>query len=178
MASTLKDLTDSAQKFVVGSLDNMKHMIDRSADEVKKTDMIGAGRRIADQFLEGTKETVCRVADSAGKADAVDALRCLATGTLDNVRDTVQVASEESQRINLVETGSKVSQEALELMRRQIELGFDTGREVGQVLDRVMPVRMLNGVTATATASTRPAGVVTRVEIESDKGTIKTETAK
>lgn len=176
MASTLKDLTDSAQKFVVGSLDNVKHMIDRSADEVAKADVVGAGRRIADQLLEGTKETVSRVADGASKGDPVDAVRCFATGTLENVRETVRVASEESQRINLVETGSYVTQEALELMRRQVELGFDTGREVGQVLDRVMPVRMLNGVGTPA--PTRPTGVVTRVEIESDKGTIKTETAK
>ena len=176
MASTLKDLTDSAQKFVVGSLDNVKTLIDRSADEVAKADMVGAGRRIADQFINGTRETVNRVADGAAKADAVDALRCLATGTLENVRETVRVASEESQRIKLVEHGSNMTQEAIDLMRRQIELGFDTGREVGQVLDRVMPVRMLNGV-GTPT-STRPTGVVTRVEIESDKGTIKTQTAQ
>ena len=176
MASTLKDLTDSAQKFMVGSLDNMKQLIDKSADEVAKADVVGAGRRIADQVLDGTKETVSRMADCAAKADGIEAVRCLATGTLENVRETVRVASEESQRINLVETGSNVAQEALDLVRRQIDLGFDTGRQVGEALDRVMPVRMLNGVTPAPT--TRPAGVVTRVEIESDKGTIKTETAK
>lgn len=177
MASTLKDLTDSASKFVVGSLDNVKNMIDRSADEVAKADVVGAGRRIADQFLDGTKETVNRMADSASSADPVAAVRHLATGTLENARETVRVASEESQRINLVETGSRVTQESIEMLRRQVELGFDTGREVGQVLDRVMPMRMLNGVT-TPTPGARPAGVVTRVEIESDKGTVRTETSK
>ena len=177
MASTLKDLTDSASKFVVGSLDNVKSMIDRSADEVAKADVVGAGRRIADQLLDGTKETVNRVADSASKADPVAAVRDLATGTLENAREAVRVASEESQRINLVETGSRVAQESLEALRRQVELGFDTGREVGQVLDRVMPIRRLNGA-ATPMPGARPAGVVTRVEIESDKGTVRTETAR
>lgn len=177
MASTLKDLTDSASKFMVGSLDNMKFMLDRSADEVAKADVVGASRRLADQLLDGTKETVNRVADSASKSDPMAAVRHLATGTLENAREAVRVASEESQRINLVETGSRVAQESLELLRRQVELGFDTGREVGQVLDRAMPMRMLNGVGNPAPGA-RPAGVVTRVEIESDKGTVKTETAK
>jgi hypothetical protein len=170
MASTMKDFADSATRFMNTSLDNMKHFIDRASDEVAKADVVGANRRIADHVIEGAKETVCRVSDAAGKADAVNLVLHLATGTIETARETVRVASEESQRINLVETGSKVTQEGLDLLRRQLELSFDTGREMGSVMNRMLPFR----VAPSKETAARP-GVITRVEIESDKGTIKTE---
>lgn len=171
MASTYKDLADSASKFLNTSLDNVRNFIDRTADEVAKADVVGANRRIADQVIEATKETVNRVADSAAKNDPMNAVLNLATGAIEGARETVRVASEESQRINLVETGSRVTQESLDLVRRQLEVTFDASREMGEVVNRMIPLR-----TGTV-SSTRPAGVVTRVEIESDKGTIKTEPA-
>lgn len=172
MASTYKDLADSASKFLNTSLDNVKNFIDRTSDEVAKADVIGANRRIADQVIEATKETVNRVADSAAKSDAMNAVLNLATGTIDGAKETVRVASEETQRINLVETGSRVTQEGLDLVRRQLEVTFDASREMGDVVNRLVPIRATS-----MSSSTRPAGVVTRVEIESDKGTIKTEPA-
>jgi hypothetical protein len=154
-------------------LDNVKNFIDRTSDEVAKADVIGANRRIADQVIEATKETVNRVADSAAKSDAMNAVLNLATGTIDGAKETVRVASEETQRINLIETGSRVTQEGLDLVRRQLEVTFDASREMGDVVNRLVPIR----ATSMSSTSTRPAGVVTRVEIESDKGTIKTEPA-
>ncbi|MFP5504502.1 MAG: hypothetical protein ACLGIN_18610 [Candidatus Sericytochromatia bacterium] len=169
MGTTMKTFTDTASKFVNTSLDNMRDFIDRTAEEMKKADVIGANRRIADQLIDSTKDTVNRVADSARQADTMSAVCELATGTIESARETVRVASEETQRINLIETGSRVTQESLELVRRQVDLTFDTSREMGDVVNRLMPVGM------SAVNEVRPAGVVTRVEIESDSGTIKTE---
>lgn len=169
MATNIKALTDVASRFVNTSLDNVKHFIDRTADEVAKADVIGANRRLADQMIESAKDTVSRAADSASRAEALDAVLVLATGTLEGARDTVRVAAEESQRINLVETGSRVLEEGLDLTRRQLELGVDASREAYGMVNRLMPFKV-NPV-----SESRPVGVVTRVEIESDKGTIKAE---
>lgn len=172
MASTYKDLADSASKFLNTSLDNVKHFIDRTADEVAKADVVGANRRLADHVIESTKETVDRVAECVAKNEPMNAFVSLATGTLDGAKHVVRVAGEETQRINLVEAGSRITQEGLELARRQLEVTFDASKEMGDVVNRMIPIR-----SATSGTANRPAGVVTRVEIESDKGTIKTEPA-
>lgn len=168
MASNLKEITDSASRFVNTSLDNMRQFIDTAADEVAKADVIGANRRIADQVIDSAKVTVTRVADSAANRDPIHAVLDLATGTLEGAKETVKVASEESQRINLVETGSKVTQEGLDLVRRQLELSYDTSRMVGQAMGGMIPFRVPS-LSQMTQSSVRPAGVVTRVEIESDK---------
>ncbi len=172
MASNQNDkhnLSDAVTNYVTTSLDNLKKFVDHTADEVAKADVVGANRRIIDQVIEGTKHTITKVAESAARNDAMAAVRSLTTGFVENAKQTVRVATEESQRINLVETGAKVTQEGLDLVKRQLELSFDTGGELGQAAEEMNP---LKGMSADATK--RP-GVVTRVEIESDKGTIRTD---
>lgn len=172
MASTIKDIADTASHFVVSSLDNVKQFIDCASEEMAKADVIGANRRVADSVIDGTRETTCRVSEAVGKADTMDAVYQFALGTVEVAKDAVRVASEETERIGLVETGSRVAQEGLDLLRRQIELGFDTSRRVGDLMDRMGPFGL------PATTQNRPAGVVTRVEIESDQGTLRAEPSK
>lgn len=173
MASNQNDkhnLSDSVTKYVTTSLDNLKKFVDHTADEVAKADVVGANRRIIDQVLEGTKDTITKVAESAARNDAMAAVRCLTTGFVENAKQTVRVASEETQRINLVETGAKVTQEGLDLVKRQLNLSFDAGSEISEAAEEMNPLKGMG-----ADATKRP-GVVTRVEIESDKGTIRTDT--
>lgn len=172
MASTENEkhnLSDSVTKYVTKSLDNIKKFVDHTADEVAKADVVGANRRIIDQVLEGTKDTITKVAENAARNDTMAAVRSLATGVVENAKQTVRVASEESQRINLVETGAKVTQEGLDLVKRQLDLSFDAGGEISEVAGEMNPLKGMG-----AEGTKRP-GVVTRVEIESDKGTIRTD---
>lgn len=171
MAETSRDFTTTVSDFVTTSLDNIKRFIDHTTEEVAKADVVGANRRIVDQVIEGTKETVTEVAECAAKNDPLAAVRHLATGTLRNTKETVRVASEESRRINLLETGAKVTQEGLDLLRRQVDLGFDVGSEFGQAVEGMLPFRE-------AIPYGKRPGVVTRVEIESDKGPVKPEPAQ
>jgi hypothetical protein len=163
------NLSESVTKYVTTSLDNIKTFVDQTADEVVKADVVGANRRIIDQVIEGTKDTITKVAESAARNDAMAAVRNLATGVVENAKETVRVATEETQRINLVETGAKVAQEGLDLVKRQLDLGFEAGGEIGQAAVELNPLKDMG-----ADATKRP-GVVTRVEIESDKGTIRTD---
>ena len=163
------NLSDSVTKYVTTSLDNIKTFVDQTADEVAKADVVGANRRIIDQMIEGTKDTITKMAESAARNDTMSAMRNLATGVVENAKETVRIATEETQRINLVETGAKVTQEGLDLLKRQLDLSFDAGGEIGQAAEGMNPLRGVG-----AEAGKRP-GVVTRVEIESDKGTIRTE---
>lgn len=165
------NLTESVTNYVTTSLDNLKGFVDRTADEVAKADVVGANRRIVDQVIEGTKDTITRVAESAARNDVMAAARHLTTGVVENARETVRVATEESQRINLVETGAKVTQEGLDLVKRQIDLGFDTGSALGRIASEHNPLKSI------APESMKRPGVITRVEIESDKGTIRTDAA-
>lgn len=166
-----RNLSDSVTNYVTTSLDNIKNFVDKTADEVAKADMVGANRRIIDQVIEGTKDTITKVAESAARNDTMSAVRNLATGMVENAKETVRIATEETQRINLVETGANVAQEGLDLVKRQLDLSFEAGGEIGAAAQDVNPLKNMNmGVDATK----RP-GVVTRVEIESDKGTIRTD---
>ena len=162
------NLSDSVTKYVTTSLDNIKKFVDHTADEVAKADVVGANRRIIDTVIEGTKDTVTKVAESAARNDAMSAMRNLATGVVENAKQTVRIATEETQRINLVETGAKVTQEGLDLVKRQLDLSFEAGGEIGKAVEEQLP----RGMNPDATK--RP-GTVTRVEIESDKGTIRTD---
>jgi hypothetical protein len=164
----MKDLSESASKFVAISLDNVKHLVDRTADELGKADVIGANRRIAGQMLEGTKETFCRWADAAAKNEPLEAVRHWTTGTIENAKDTIKVASDESKRVNLFETGARITQEGLEFLRRQVDLSLDTSRDVGDAVNQALPMRI--GVVSGARDNRRP-GTVTRVEIEQEKAT-------
>lgn len=163
------NLSDSVTKYVTSSLDNFKNFVDHTAEEVAKADMVGANRRILDQVIEGTKDTITKVAESAARNDTMSAVRHLATGMVENAKDTVRVATEETQRINLVETGAKVAQEGLDLVKRQLDLGFEAGGEIGQATQDMNPLKGMG-----PDATKRP-GVITRVEIESDRGTIRTD---
>lgn len=163
------NLTDTVTTYVTSSLDNLKGFVDRTTDEVAKADVIGANRRIVDHVIEGTKDTITRVAESAARNDLMMAARHLTTGVVENAKETVRVAHEESQRINLVETGAKVAQESLDLMKRQIDLGFDTGSALGRSAGQL---NVLKGMSPEAMK--RP-GTITRVEIESDKGVLRTD---
>lgn len=191
MAKTHKEQNGSMTRFVTDSLDNMKRFIDRTSDEVAKADVIGVNRRFADVVIDGTKDTFEKVSSCASKRDAFSAMRCLAEGMLDGAREVVKVANEESQRINLMETSAKVTLEGIEMARRQLDIVFDATAEVGDALGETAETvsSSINSGISNVTnmmpnmpnfmggeePQKRP-GVVTRVEIETDKSTGRTET--
>ncbi|MDB5101640.1 MAG: hypothetical protein JWM80_6061 [Cyanobacteria bacterium RYN_339] len=187
MAKTHKEQNGSVTRFVTESLDNVKQFIDRTSDEVAKADLIGANRRFADVLIDGTKDTFTKVADCANKREAIGAVRRLAEGMLDSAREALKVANEESQRINLMETGTKVTIEGLDLVRRELDIVFDATVVVGDALGETAETvssNINNGFNTVTNMmpnfmggdepQKRP-GVVTRVEIESDKTTTRTE---
>lgn len=188
MAKTHKDQNGSVTRFVTDSLDNVKRFIDRTADEVAKADVIGANRRFADVIIDGTKDTFSRVSECASKREGLNAARCLAEGMLDGAKEVVRVANEESKRINLMETGTKVTIEGIEMVRRQLDIAFDATAEVGEAIGETAENVTSNINSRIDSMSTmmpsfmggeepqkRP-GVVTRVEIETDKTTGRSET--
>jgi hypothetical protein len=190
MAKTHKEQNGSATRFVTDSLDNMKRFIDRTSDEVAKADLIGANRRMADVLLDGTKDTITKVADRASKGEAIGAMRSFAEGMLDGAREALKVANEESQRINLMDTTTKVTIEGLDLVRRELDIVFDATAEMGEVLGETAETvssNINNGFNQVSSqvsnmvpnfmgdeGQKRP-GVVTRVEIETDRVTGRTE---
>lgn len=169
MAATAQthDLTATASVFVTTSLDNFKAFLGKSAEEAGRLDLVGANRRVLDTVIDQTKQTVGKVSEAARRRDALGAVHYLADGTLQGAKETIGTLAGEAKRLDPVGTGARLAQEGLELTRRQIDLGLETGRRVGDSVSALLPFRLRLG-TGDLAVTNRAGRAVTRVEIDVD----------
>lgn len=159
MASLVKDLTDTSQQFVTGTLDNLKGYGDRLNEELKNANLLDVSKRVFDVAIDNTKQVV-KVAAEGTALDPFAKVRAVADSSLEAAREVVNTLHEEGKRADLFGLSTRLTLEGLNTLRSQIDLGIDTTKTV---TNRLMP--MSTGGKPTVG---RPPQV-TRVEIEHEK---------
>lgn len=148
------------------SLDHVQLFVDRNAKTLSKTDWIASQQRILDHNIETAKRSIARLSGPDAPENPAQTFRMLILDALENAHDTLGVLQEEAQRNHFGETFTELAQGTLSFLKHEVDLGFEAGDILSHALADSPTFRRWGW------ATTRRPGVVTRVEIESDTGTL------
>jgi hypothetical protein len=124
MASLVKDLTDTSTKYLTGSLDNLKTVVDRTTEELGRVDLLGATKRVLDLAIDRSKDVVKLSVEPDG-ADLVGKAKAIADGGLEAAKDVLSAITEENKKSDLLGIGSRVVMENVAGLRNQVDLTIE-----------------------------------------------------
>jgi RNase adaptor protein for sRNA GlmZ degradation len=155
MPDLMKDLSNATTNFVNGTLDNLKSMVDKTAEELKTADMVGMTRSVLDSTIDNTKNVIDRVSETRAN-DPLGMAKNLLDSSLEATKNVLNTVAEETKRADVIGTVNRVAQKGFDVIKEQTDLSIDTTRKVADTLKASAPKM-----------NTRP-GTVTKVEIETE----------
>ena len=154
MASLVKDLTDTSTKYLTGSLDNLKTVVDRTSEELGRVDLLGATKRVLDLAIDRSKDVVKLSVEPDG-ADLLGKARTIADSGLEAAKDVFSAIGEEGKKSDLLGIGSRLVMENVAGLRNQVDLTIEatqalTGRLIPgeSFLKPAVPARTAQAVKA------------------------------
>lgn len=155
MPDLMKDLTNATTDFVNGSLDNLKSLVDKTAEEVKNADLLGITRSVIDSTIDNTKNVIDKVSETRAN-DPFGMAKNLIDSSLEATKNVINTVAEETKRADVIGTANRVAQKGFDVAKEQAELSIDTTRKVADTL------------MASAPKMNNKASTVTKVEIETE----------
>jgi hypothetical protein len=156
----------SVSEILTRGLDHLQVFIDHNANTLSKADWLASQQRILDHLLENAKRSIGRLGGPDAPETAPGLLRTWLTDTLNDASDTVGVLHTEAHRNHLGETLTELTQASLNLLKNEIDLGFEAFHTLSHLAAGSPTLQQWGW------PSQRRPGMVTRVEIESDTGIV------
>ncbi|MEB3197367.1 MAG: hypothetical protein VKP62_09205 [Candidatus Sericytochromatia bacterium] len=163
------DATQVLAHFAQLSLDNLAHFLSRTTEHLAETDWLHSQQRVVQHVIADAKRTVDQLQECAAKGDNLGLSQTALSAALRQLREALHLTTREATAHHWPESLSGVCEEALDLLAKQLEASHALGRSL-LIWDAE---RQVPPTTEEAPFKRRP-GVVTRVEIEAERGVVAT----
>ncbi|MEB3329122.1 MAG: hypothetical protein VKQ33_07815 [Candidatus Sericytochromatia bacterium] len=152
--TTSRTLTTTVSRYLTGSLDNMQRWVDQASSALARAEVWQVSRHVADRVISSSRHAIEQATDRAEHQDGWGVARVWACGSVETLRDAVRAWADEATRVDGVGTSAHLVEETLELLRRQLELTFETAEDVGTLIQHGLEAK---------------PGPVTRIEIDAEQ---------
>jgi hypothetical protein len=132
----------------------MQRWVDQASSAMSRAEVWQMSRHVADQAITSSRHVVEQAAERASHQDGWGVARTYACGTVETLRDSVRAWADEATRLDAVATTAHLVEETLEMLRRQLELTFETLEGLGTLVQENMEAK---------------PGPVTRVDIDAEQ---------